>query len=141
MYNAKMRQYLRTEAATASPLAQVAILLEHCAGLLRRATVAIKMKDYEERFYCIDKVMVILSSIQSNLAIEKSVEATEINTFFQSMIVFLLDVSMNEDAVLCEKVETAIAEMASIWRLADTHGNGSGETGIAEPTESVMVNV
>ncbi|WP_010297301.1 flagellar export chaperone FliS [Candidatus Odyssella thessalonicensis] len=132
MYN-KMRTYRRVEAMTASKIAQVAILLEHCAELLRRTKVAIEVKDYEQRYLCTEKVMVILSSIQSSLAIETSAEAVELNAFFNTMIIALLDINLKQEAALCEKVEFALAEMASIWRLADSHTRIEEKTNSSSP--------
>lgn len=119
MYNAKLRQYQRSQAATATPLGQIAMLLDHTAGLMRRIKVAIESKDYESRYHATDKAMVILSSIQSSLAIEKTTEAAELSHFFQEMILFILDINIKEDIQLCQDVEVALSEMADVWRTAD----------------------
>lgn len=123
MYHNKIRQYHKTEAVTATKLAQVAILLEHCASLLRKATIAIETKNYEERYLCTDKVMVIINSIQSSLAVDKSAEAVDLNDFFQRIIVLLLEVGLKQNAVLCSQIEVALSEMASVWRLADSNNS------------------
>ncbi|MBW8310263.1 MAG: flagellar protein FliS [Candidatus Paracaedibacteraceae bacterium] len=140
MYNAQMRHYHKAEAITASKMVQVAILLDHCVGLLRRAKVAIETKDYEQRHHCIDKVMVIISSIQSSLAVDRSPEVGEISNFFNNIVAFLLEVSLKEDAALCEQVQIALSEMASIWRLADSHKVASNTTTLPMVSESMSMD-
>ena len=119
MYNAKLRQYQMSQAAISTPIGQVAILLEHCAKLMRRIKIAIESKDYEARYNATDKAIVIISSIQGSLAVDLTVEAAELNTFFQQMILFILDINMKEDLQLCQDVEVALSEMADVWRTAD----------------------
>jgi flagellar biosynthetic protein FliS len=119
MYNAKLRQYQRSQAVIATPLGQVAILLDHCSGLMRRIKVAIEAKDYEGRYNATDKAIVIISSIQASLAVERTAEAVELSKFFQEMILFILDINMKEDLQLCQDVEVALGEMADVWRTAD----------------------
>lgn len=119
MYNAKLRQYQRSQATIATPLGQIAILLDHTAGLMRRIKIAVESKDYEARYHATDKAMVILSSIQSSLAVDKTEEAAELSRFFQEMILFILDVNIKEDLQLCQDVELALNEMAEVWRTAD----------------------
>ena len=119
MYNAKLRQYQRSQAATATPLGHIAILLDHTASLMRRIKIAVESKDYEARYHATDKAMVILSSIQSSLAVDKTEEAAELSRFFQEMILFILDVNIKEDLQLCQDIEVALSEMAEVWRTAD----------------------
>ena len=119
MYNAKLRQYQRSQATIATPLGQIAILLDHTAGLMRRIKIAVESKDYEARYHATDKAIVILSSIQSSLAVDKTEEAAELSRFFQEMILFILDVNIKEDLQLCQDVELALNEMAEVWRTAD----------------------
>ncbi len=119
MYNAKLRQYQRSQATIATPLGQIAILLDHTASLMRRIKIAVESKDYEARYHATDKAMVILSSIQSSLAVDKTEEAAELSRFFQEMILFILDVNIKEDLQLCQDVELALNEMAEVWRTAD----------------------
>ncbi len=119
MYNVQLRQYQRSQAAIATPLGQIAILLDHCAGLMRRVKVAVEAKDYEGRYNATDKAIVIISSIQSSLAVDRTSEAAELSRFFQEMILFILDVNMKEDLQLCQDVEVALTEMADVWRVAD----------------------
>lgn len=119
MYNVQLRQYQRSQAAIATPLGQIAILLDHCAGLMRRVKVAVEAKDYEGRYNATDKAIVIISSIQSSLAVDRTPEAAELSRFFQEMILFILDVNMKEDLQLCQDVEVALTEMADVWRVAD----------------------
>ena len=119
MYNAKLRQYQMSQAAISTPIGQIAILLEHCAKLMRRIKIAIESKDYEARYNATDKAIVIISSIQGSLAVDLTVEAAELNTFFQQMILFILDINMKEDLQLCQDVEVALSEMADVWRTAD----------------------
>lgn len=119
MYNAKLRQYQMSQAAISTPIGQVAILLEHCAKLMRRIKIAIESKDYEARYNATDKAIVIISSIQGSLAVDRTIEAAELNTFFQHMILFILDINMKEDLQLCQDVEIALSEMADVWRTAD----------------------
>ncbi len=140
MYNTQMRHYHKIEAITASKMVQVAILLDHCAGLLRRAKIAIETKDYEQRHYCIDKVMVIISSIQSSLAVDRSPEIGEISNFFNNIIAFLLEITLKEDAALCQQVQIALLEMASIWRLADSHKTASNNTAMPAVSESLNMD-
>ncbi len=119
MYNAKLRQYQRSQAATATPLGHIAILLDHTASLMRRIKIAVESKDYESRYHATDKAIVILSSIQSSLAVDKTEEAADLSRFFQEMILFILDVNIKEDLDLCQDVEVALSEMAEVWRTAD----------------------
>lgn len=119
MYNAKLRQYQRSQATIATPLGQIAILLDHTASLMRRIKIAVESKDYEARYHATDKAMVILSSIQSSLAVDKTEEAAELSRFFQEMILFILDVNIKEDLQLCQDIEVALSEMAEVWRTAD----------------------
>ncbi|MBX3487750.1 MAG: flagellar protein FliS [Candidatus Paracaedibacteraceae bacterium] len=119
MYNVQLRQYQRSQAAIATPLGQIAILLDHCAGLMRRVKVAVEAKDYEGRYNATDKAIVIISSIQSSLAVDRTPEAAELSRFFQEMILFILEVNMKEDLQLCQDVEVALTEMADVWRVAD----------------------
>ena len=119
MYNAKLRQYQRSQATIATPLGQIAILLDHTASLMRRIKIAVESKDYEARYHATDKAMVILSSIQSSLAVDKTEEAAELSRFFQEMILFILDVNIKEDLQLCQDVELALNEMAEVLRTAD----------------------
>lgn len=119
MYNVKLRQYQRSQAVISTPVAQVAILLEHCAALMRRIKIAIDNKDYENRYHATDKAIVILSSIQSCLAVDQTSEAAELNRFFQQMIVLILEINLKDDIQLCHDVETALSEMADVWRTAD----------------------
>ncbi|AIK95794.1 flagellar export chaperone FliS [Candidatus Odyssella acanthamoebae] len=141
MYNAQMRQYHKAEVVTASQMVQVAILLDHCAGLLRRAKVAIETKDYEQRHHCIDKVMVIISSIQSSLVVDRSPEIAEISAFFNNIVTFLLEVTLKEDTNLCEQVQIALSEMASIWRLADSHKSSPNKTDVSPVSDSMIMNI
>lgn len=119
MYNAKLRQYQRSQATIATPLGQIAILLDHTASLMRRIKIAVESKDYEARYHATDKAIVILSSIQSSLAVDKTEEAADLSRFFQEMILFILDVNIKEDLQLCQDIEVALSEMAEVWRTAD----------------------
>jgi flagellar protein FliS len=141
MYNTQLRHYHKAESITASQMGQVAILLDHCAVLLRRAKVAIETKDYEQRHHCIDKVMVIISSIQSSLVVDRSPEIADISAFFNNIVAFLLEISLKEDANLCEHVQIALSEMASIWRLADSHKNASHTTDVSSIPDSIAINI
>lgn len=130
MYNAKLRQYQRSQATIATPLGQIALLLNHCSGLMRRIKISIETKDYEARYTATDKAIVIISSIQSSLAVDKTEEAAELSQFFQEMILFILDVNIKEDLRLCQEVELALREMADVWRTADLN---TKESEVNEP--------
>ncbi|WP_032112605.1 flagellar export chaperone FliS [Candidatus Paracaedibacter symbiosus] len=113
------KSYQRVEAISASKLGHVAILLDHCGRLLSKAIQAMKDNQIEERFLNIDRVMVILNTIDNNIDQNSSTYAKGLSRFFQRMVVGLIDVNINNDPVMCGKIQTCIMEMAKIWRNAD----------------------
>lgn len=113
------KAYQRVEAISASKIGQVAILLEHCVRLLDESIRAIGDNQIEQRFLKVDQVMVILNTITNNIDQESSSHAKGLSRFFQRMVIGLVDVNINNDAVMCGKIQTCLFEMAKIWRNAD----------------------
>lgn len=121
MYYKQLRQYQKAEAITSSQLVKVAILLEHCAALLRQTKVALETKDYEKRFICTDKIIILIGSIQDCLVVDRSPEIMEIRDFFNNMISLIIKMNLKQDIELCGQLEVALTEMAAVWRLADSN--------------------
>lgn len=123
MSTKQTKSYQRVEAASATPVGQVALLLEHCTILLIEARKAIQNNDVEARFNNIDKVMVILSTIDKSLDTKSSKGAIKLSKLFRTMCERLTDVNINNDAELCNKVLNYIHDMVKLWRAADKRGN------------------
>lgn len=119
MYHKQMRNYSATASSSGSKLTQVAMLLENCGHLLKKASVAIEEKNYEERYILTDKVMIILSAIQDVLATDRSSMARDLNTYFQNSLTLLVQINAHEDLALCNLLRDRLIEMAQIWRDAD----------------------
>lgn len=139
------KSYQKVAAAAATPVGQVAILLEHCALLLTDAIKAIENNEYETRFNKIDKVMVILATIDKSLDTQSSQNAVKLSKLFRTMCDRLTDVNFNNDAELCKKVLRYMHDMAKIWRAADKQ-NKVAEYAVVTastptPSESTRDNV
>ncbi len=119
MYHKQMKNYSNAASTSGSKLTQVAMLLENCGHLLKKAAVAIVEKNYEERYILTDKVMIILSAIQDVLATDRSFMARDLNTYFQNSITLLIQINAEEDLDLCNLLRDRLIEMAQIWRDAD----------------------
>lgn len=117
-YN-KIKNYRKVEAGAASQLEQVAILLEHCAKLAGQAKYAVKEQLFEERFLATEKMITILSNMQSAFDVERSEHGRRMISFLQNIVLNLAGVNINNDAELCDKIQAALLDMAQAWRLAD----------------------
>lgn len=115
----KIRSYAKVENSAASKLIEMAILLERCAAFLQQAGTAITTEAFEERFIAIDKVIVIMCSLQSNLAVDQFEEAKEFHAFFGNVVSLLVQVNLKNDVKLCSQIREKLIEMASLWREAD----------------------
>lgn len=115
----KIRSYAKIENSAVSKLIEMAILLERCAAFLQQAGIAIAAEDFEARFTATDKVIVIMCSLQSNLAVEQSEEAKEFHSFFGNVVSLLVQVNLKNDAKLCSQIREKLLEMSYLWREAD----------------------
>lgn len=115
----QIRKYSQMQEKSASQLIEMAIILERCAQFLQRAIMAIEVHDYEERFINTDKVMVIMGTLQSILAVDRSEEAQGFHQFFENVVTLLVFVNVQDDAALCAKIREKLIDMADLWRAAD----------------------
>lgn len=115
----KIRSYTKIENSSVSKLIEMAILLERCATFLQQACGAIAREDFEGRFIATDKVIVLMSSLQNVLAVDRTQEAKEFHAFFGNVISLLVQVNLKNDIKLCMQIREKLIEMAQLWREAD----------------------
>lgn len=119
---APLNPYQRASSITASPLEQVAILLDRTAAHVKAARLAIDKKNIEERFLATESATRIITGLSSvfdkgKAEVQDFVQGME--RFFLNILYQLTQVNTKNDAILCNKIETNLKDMASIWRLAN----------------------
>lgn len=121
--NKGLNAYHKNKVHSASPVEQVAIVLDQAARLMNKASKAIEAKDFEEQSHCIDKAMKLMSGLRGALDRNTNEGETQtvvevMSTFYQQMSVFMMRAGVSSDGHLCQAVEKNLHEMAMMWRNA-----------------------
>ena len=126
------QKYAKTKRENASPLEQVAILLDHGANLMTKAHAALLENRIEDRFIAIDKTLLLLNGLMSTLAPDPCPKTQPLSqtmsSFYHRLFQLIMQVNVNQDASLCQTVIQHLRDMAQLWRDVDKDSAPTGST-------------
>jgi flagellar biosynthetic protein FliS len=124
--NPNLRAYQKNQALMASPVEQVALLLDRAARLMDDAHKAMLDNRFEDRFLHSEKAIKIITGLASVLKTEDPTMPTEVRAlilvmegFYREMLIKIMDMSLKNDPRICLEIVEKFREMGGEWHDAN----------------------
>ena len=118
------QKYAKVKRENATPIGQMAILLDHGGDLMTKAYGALLDNRIEDRFIAIDKTVILLNGLMGVLTPDPSPATLPLvqtmSQFYYQMLNLLMQVNAKQDPCLCQEAINRLKEMAQLWRDVDT---------------------
>lgn len=115
------KSYQTAALSSASPLEQIAFLMDKAAKHVLKAKEALLEGNYEERFFQSSKAVNImhgLAGIVRNPSEETNDFVLHMTEFFDKTSYAMYNINMENDPKLCDSLVKALDDMAKTWRKA-----------------------
>jgi flagellar secretion chaperone FliS len=121
-----LESYRQTEVQSRTPVELVVMLYDGALRFLGNARAAIDRRDIRARREAIDRVLAIISELQSTLNIEQGGKvAAELDRLYSYCNIRLLDASMQNSTAPLDEVRKLLEILRDAWSTIATQNAGA----------------